>query len=95
MTRRGQETFFTLQQKREHALEVGWQCEAEVAKGERCPDTNIEADHLVAWSHGGQTDLDNMIFLCLWHHAEKHRLDGDYKAYHTIMGRLKRRLLGN
>ena len=34
--------------------------------------THLDAHHLVAWSHGGRTDLDNLILLCGRHHTLVH-----------------------
>jgi hypothetical protein len=34
-----------------------------------------EVDHLVAWEHGGSTDLDNLVLWCSHHHHTKHRSD--------------------
>jgi HNH endonuclease len=28
----------------------------------------LEAHHVIAWSHGGRTDADNLITLCWFHH---------------------------
>jgi hypothetical protein len=33
---------------------------------------HLEAHHVVPWSHGGATDLDNLILLCRWHHTTVH-----------------------
>ena len=38
-----------------------------------CHSTNhLDAHHIVAWSHGGPTDLDNLILLCGRHHTLVH-----------------------
>ena len=36
------------------------------------PASWCEVDHLVAWEHGGRTDLDNLVLLCSAHHTSKH-----------------------
>ena len=36
------------------------------------PATRCEADHIIPWSQGGTTSLDNGQMLCLWHHRLKH-----------------------
>jgi hypothetical protein len=36
----------------------------------------LEVHHRVAWSHGGTTDLANLLCLCPFHHDALHR--GDY-----------------
>jgi hypothetical protein len=35
-----------------------------------------EGHHLVHWSHGGPTSLDNAVLLCRHHHREIHKPDG-------------------
>lgn len=32
---------------------------------------NFQADHILAWSKGGQTDVDNAQLLCSWHNQSK------------------------
>ena len=31
-----------------------------------------QAHHIVWWSHGGRTDLDNLVLVCLFHHRLVH-----------------------
>jgi hypothetical protein len=31
-----------------------------------------EVHHLVAWYHGGATDIENLLLLCRWHHGLVH-----------------------
>ncbi len=33
---------------------------------------HLKAHHVVPWSRGGPTDLDNLILLCQWHHTAVH-----------------------
>lgn len=37
------------------------------------PAAWCQADHLLAWEHGGRSDLDNLVLWCSHHHHEKHR----------------------
>jgi hypothetical protein len=38
-----------------------------------CQQTrHLKAHHVVPWSLGGRTDLDNLILLCQWHHTAVH-----------------------
>ena len=38
-----------------------------------CAQTrHLKAHHIVAWSRGGPTDLDNLILLCQFHHTAVH-----------------------
>ena len=37
------------------------------------PPAWCQADHLKDWILGGDTDLDNLVLWCTFHHAEKHR----------------------
>ncbi|QCC78634.1 HNH endonuclease [Nocardioides daphniae] len=59
---------FTKAQRRALALRDGT-CRAE---GCTIPGTWSEAHHLVPWSHGGATDLDNAALLCSRHHHRAH-----------------------
>ncbi|MFZ9628021.1 MAG: HNH endonuclease signature motif containing protein, partial [Ilumatobacteraceae bacterium] len=36
------------------------------------PASWCEVDHLIAWEHGGPTDLDNLVLFCSAHHTVKH-----------------------
>lgn len=36
-----------------------------------CGDTNLQVDHIVPWSHGGPTTLDNAQLLCAYHNGLK------------------------
>ncbi|MBE7325198.1 DUF222 domain-containing protein [Nocardioides sp. Y6] len=59
------------------------------AEGCTIPGTWTEAHHLMPWSHGGMTDLDNALLLCSKHHHRAHddtydmtRLaSGDYRFH--------------
>ncbi|MDZ7676909.1 MAG: DUF222 domain-containing protein [Acidimicrobiales bacterium] len=31
-----------------------------------------DAHHIIYWEHGGPTALDNLVFLCRWHHRHAH-----------------------
>jgi hypothetical protein len=33
---------------------------------------HLKAHHVLSWSHGGHTDLNNLILLCQWHHTAVH-----------------------
>ncbi|HEX3205606.1 MAG TPA: DUF222 domain-containing protein, partial [Propionibacteriaceae bacterium] len=33
---------------------------------------HLKAHHVISWSHGGRTDLNNLILLCQWHHTAVH-----------------------
>jgi 5-methylcytosine-specific restriction endonuclease McrA len=80
--------FFSLQQKREHRETVGDNCEWETSKGQRCENTRLEADHVVPFSKGGETESDNILLSCLPHHAIKHLLDGEPWSYRLILSRM-------
>lgn len=83
------ERFFSRKQREEHAEVVGHQCEWEVEKFQRCEETYVEADHLQPFSKGGKTELDNLIFLCLRHHASKHELDEEPYSAELIRKRMR------
>jgi len=43
------------------------------AEGCTVPSTWCEAHHgRDPWGHGGNTDLDDLLFLCPWHHQRAH-----------------------
>lgn len=62
--------FFTAAQRAALAVRDGG-C---VWPGCPAPPGWCEAHHVVAWEHGGPTDLSNAALLCPFHH---HRLDVD------------------
>ena len=37
------------------------------------PPGACDAHHLIHWTDGGKTDLDNLTLLCRWHHQQWHR----------------------
>ena len=37
-----------------------------------CESRRVDLHHIVFWSHGGRTDLDNLISLCKYHHMLVH-----------------------
>ena len=59
---------FTAAQRRALGVRDG-HCRAE---GCDIPAAWCEAHHLIPWSEGGRTDLDNAILLCSHHHHRAH-----------------------
>ena len=48
--------------------------------GCRMPDCNAppgwcDIDHITEWHHGGNTDLDELVLWCRYHHTFRHRPD--------------------
>ena len=82
--------FFSLQQKREHRETVGDNCEAYISKGERCPEVITEADHIIPYSKGGETDSDNLQLLGLICHSIKHFLDGEVNSARLVKRRMNK-----
>ena len=37
-----------------------------------CESRRVDLHHIVYWSHGGRTDLDNLVSLCKYHHMLVH-----------------------
>jgi len=37
-----------------------------------CESRRVDLHHIVYWSHGGYTDLDNLVSLCRYHHLLVH-----------------------
>ena len=52
------------------------------------PASWCEVDHLVAWEHGGRTDMDNLVLFCSAHHTAKHmagtRIIGDANDFELV-----------
>jgi hypothetical protein len=46
------------------------------------PPRWCEAHHIVPWSHGGPTSLDNMVLLCGFHHRLMHRTGWQVRLGH-------------
>jgi len=40
---------------------------------------NTQGHHIVAWEHGGPTDLNNLVLLCAFHHRKIHRTGWDVR----------------
>jgi hypothetical protein len=57
------------------------------AEGCTIPAAWTEAHHLDAWSRGGNTDLDNAVLLCSWHHHRAH--DTRYRHDHLPNGDIR------
>lgn len=83
--------FFTWQEKLEHANENGgWQCDFEIERGVRCPEKGVlEAHHMDSFSKGGETEADNMLLVCLFHHAMAHLIADEPWAAKLVQKRMK------
>jgi len=44
------------------------------------PPDSCEAHHIVHWTRGGPTNLDNLLLLCWNHHRERHNHDAQARA---------------
>jgi 5-methylcytosine-specific restriction protein A len=53
------------------AERAGYQCQDTMRDGTRCPDKGTECDHIVNIRAGGTHDIDNLQWLCQWHHKRK------------------------
>lgn len=53
---------------------AGGRCEALMRNGKRCHDPGAECDHVIA---GDDHSLDNLQWLCAWHHARKSAAEGN------------------
>lgn len=79
--------FFSKKQKQEHRELVGDQCEWETENG-RCENKRLEADHVVPFSKGGETEEENFLLSCIVHHYIKHLLDGETYSSRLIANRM-------
>ncbi len=63
-------------QQRRAAVEAraGGRCEARRRDGSRCWDKGTDCDHK---DRGNNHDLDNLQWLCTWHHARKSSAEGN------------------
>jgi hypothetical protein len=39
------------------------------------PPSWCEVHHIVAWEHGGETKIDNLVMVCRAHHRQTHATD--------------------
>lgn len=53
------------------AERAGYQCQDFMRDGTRCPDRGTECDHIINIRSGGSHDLENLQWLCAWHHKRK------------------------
>lgn len=53
------------------AERAGQRCEDFMEDNTRCPDLGTQCDHIVNMRSGGTHDLDNLQWLCAWHHKKK------------------------
>jgi 5-methylcytosine-specific restriction protein A len=56
------------------AARAGGQCEALLNEGTRCLDQGTDCDHILA---GDNHDLNNLQWLCRWHHNKKSSAEGN------------------
>jgi hypothetical protein len=63
------ERYFTQSQRRAIVVRDGDRC---IARGCRKRAASCHAHHVVFWSEGGRTDLDNGVMLCAQHHHALH-----------------------
>ncbi len=61
------------------------------AEGCTIPADWCEAHHLTPWSKGGNTDLDDGVLLCSWHHHRAHNPDYTIEALPGRIYRFRRR----
>ena len=53
---------------------AGGRCEERMRDGSRCRDRGTECDHVVP---GDDHSLDNLRWICDWHHARKSSAEGN------------------
>ena len=59
------------------ALRAGGRCEAVKSSGRRCPNAGTDCDHVQA---GDDHALENLQWLCGWHHRAKTASEGHAAA---------------
>lgn len=68
---RDPQRFFSSAQRHELARRAGGRCEHKPLLWHRCDRTGRHADHVIPWSKGGPTTLDNGQWLCARHNLRK------------------------
>lgn len=68
---RDPQRFFTWTQKRQLIAQAGGRCEHKSVVWRRCSRPGTEADHVVPWSRGGRTVVENGQLLCRTHNTTK------------------------
>jgi hypothetical protein len=79
-------TGLPLEVGRAHRIVPHWIRKALHARDRGCrwpgcnaPAAWTDAHHLVEWYYGGETDIDNLLCLCRWHHARVH--EGQWRIH--------------
>lgn len=81
---------FTEAQRLEIFARSGGRCEHKSVLWFRCTRRATHADHLMPWSRGGRTTLDNSQALCAFHNLSK----GAKMPSRSSVARLRRRRNG-
>lgn len=63
--------FFTYQQKRQLVAQAHGRCEHKSVVWRRCLRPGTDADHVIPWSRGGGTVIENGQLLCRKHNKTK------------------------
>lgn len=69
--RRDDRRIFTVEDRTRSFALAQWRCEHRSVVGLRCSTAAAHADHVVPWSRGGPTILENCQALCVWHNLKK------------------------
>lgn len=85
--KRDQTRLFPWSQKKQLIAVAGGRCEHKHPLWRRCPRRGSEADHIIPWSRGGRTVLENGQLLCRKHNKRK----SDTVPSHLYRWRLKQR----
>lgn len=69
--RRDDRRIFTVEDRNRSFALAQWRCEHRAMVGLRCSTAAAHADHVVPWSKGGPTILENCQSLCVRHNLKK------------------------
>ena len=85
--RRDRQRLFTWAQKQTLIAQAAGRCEHKLPLWRRCSAAGVEADHIIPWSRGGTTRLENGQLLCRRHNRRK----SNYVPTTLYLWRLERR----
>lgn len=84
------ELAFSRPQRHEMGSLRGWQCERKGCNKRYQDGWMVEFNHIIPVEEGGPDTEDNAELLCLEHHLEFHKKRGDFRAWKSIEGRIKK-----
>ncbi len=85
-------TGLPLEVGRAHRIVPTWMRKALIARDRGCrwpgctaPASWCEVHHLLAWYHGGLSNVDNGVLMCRWHHGKVHDGLPDHQRWRIVL----------